>query len=659
MPSTLTREKNSSRDNLGNPPKVKKAAIVGLPNTGKSLIFNNLTGDYALVANYPLTTVEMKRIRCRINGESYEIIDTPGLHCLYIHSEEELVVRDMLFSEKPDILIQCINANQLKQSLVLTVDLLELGIPMIVALNAIDETARKGMWVDSVGLSRQLGVPVIESIAVSGFGTDQLKAALPKARLGKWPVTYGDVIDRGIPAIASALPEEVRFRRKAAALLLLDDPFLAKSLHQKYGMKKTTQLTEQVSRTKEQFRANIGRAINNKRGRWVDNLVENTTKKQELTQGEFSLGLGRVSRHPVFGIPILMLVIFLMYYLVVNVANVIAGWMDQTLWAPVEGKIDGLVTLGWLNEFLIGDYGVLSLGLANAFLTIMPILTVFFFAFGILEDAGYIPNLCVLTKRVFEKLGLSGSAIMPLVLGFGCKTMATLTTKSLRSKKERYIAIYLISFSIPCAAQMALNMSILGRMGVRAFAITFSVLTFVEIVAGLVLNKIMREEKRSDFIQELPPMRLPNLKAVTKKTFYRLWWFVKEAVPVFVYAAVILFALDKFGILDAAKSMLSPVINNVLGLPLQMVDALILCMARHEAAAGLIIKLIKAGQLDYIQCIVAVTITTMFIPCFANIMAMVKVLGARPAITMALLINASSFLIAGVLNWILVFTIGR
>jgi ferrous iron transport protein B len=264
-----------------------------------------------------------------------------------------------------------------------------------------------------------------------------------------------------------------------------------------------------------------------------------------------------------------------------------------------------------------------------------------------------------LTKRIFDKLGLSGSAIMPLVLGFGCKTMATLTTKSLRSKKERYIAIYLIAFAIPCAAQMALNMSILGRMGVKPFAIAFSVLAFVEIAAGVVLNKILKEEERSDFLQELPAIRLPNPKAVIVKTYYRLWWFIKEAIPVFIYAAVILFVIDKAGILDAVKNGLSPVMNGLLGLPVQMVDALILCMARHEAAAGLIIKLIEAGKLNYIQCIVAVTITTMFVPCFANIMAMIKELGARRAITMAVIINASAFLIAACLNWGLVMLFGR
>jgi ferrous iron transport protein B len=654
----VSNKQKAKTENSGSSHPVKKIAIVGLPNTGKSQVFNNLTGEYALVANYPLTTVEMKRTRCEIGGEPYEVIDTPGLHCLYIHSEEELIVRDMIFTNVPDIIIQCIDANQLKQSLTLTADLLELGIPIVISLNAIDETARRGVWIDSGRLSRLLGVPVIESITVDGLGTRELKDSLSGARRGKWSLRYGEMIDDGISAIESELPEEMSFKRKVAVLLLLADPFLTDYLRGKFGREKVTQLQKEVNKVRKQFKGDFGRAIN-KRSRWVEELAENTTRKQKITSGEFSKAFGRLSRHPVFGIPILLVVIFTIYFLVVNVANEIAGWMDQTLWVPVESKIDTLVTIGWLNDFLIGDYGVLSLGLANAFLTIMPILSVFFIAFNILEDVGYIPNLCVLIKRIFDKLGLSGSAIMPLVLGFGCKTMATLTTKSLRSRKERYIAIYLIAFAIPCAAQMALNMSILGRMGIKAFVIAFSTLAFVEIAAGCTLNKILKEEVRSDFIQELPAIRMPNPKAVILKTYYRLWWFIKEAVPVFIYAAVILFVIDKVGILSAVKNALEPVMIGFLGLPVQMVDALILCMARHEAAAGLIIKLIEKGQLDYVQCIVAVTITTMFVPCFANIMAMIKELGARRALTMAVVINVSAFLIAGCLNWGLVILFGR
>ena len=636
---------------------VKKIAIIGLPNTGKSQVFNNLTGQYTLVSNYPLTTIEMGRAQCNIGGDICEVIDTPGLHCLYIHSEEELIVRDMIFSEKPDVIIQCIDANQLSQSLTLTADLLELGIPMVISLNAIDETARRGVWINSDRLSRLLGVPVVESIAIKGLGTSELKEAVKHARSPKRPVEYGEIIEDGISAIESALPADVSFKRKVATLLLLDDPFLYNHLEDEYGLSAIAPLKEQAATIRRQFRGNFASVMNNKRSQWIDDLAEGATRKQKVAPGEFSKAFGRLSRHPIFGIPILLMIVMGIFLLVVDVANVIAGWMDETLWVPVQSRIDSVVTIEWLNEFLIGDYGVLSLGLANAFLTILPILAVFFIAFNILEDIGYIPNLCVLTKRILGRLGLSGSALMPLVLGFGCKTMATLATKSLRSKKERYIAIYLIAFAIPCAAQMALNMSILGRIGIGAFVIAFLVLAFVEVAAGIILNKMMKEQERSDFLQELPAIRLPSVKAVLVKTYYRLWWFIKEAVPVFIYAAIALFVLDKTGILGGAKTLLRPIMNDVLGLPVQMVDALILCMARHEAAAGMIIKLIENGQLNYKQCIIAVTITTMFVPCFANIMAMIKELGTRRALCMAATINASAFVIAGALNWLLVLFI--
>lgn len=632
----------------------KKVAIVGLPNTGKTQIFNNLTGEYNVVANYALTTIKIKRTHCQIRNQTYEVIDTPGLHSLYIDSEDEQVARDLIFSEKPEVIIQCIDANQLKQSLALTADLLELGIPMVISLNAIDETSRRGIWIDSVGLSRLLRVPVVESIAVTGQGTEELRDAVGNARRGKWEIRYGDTIEKRISAIESRLPEDLPYKHKLSILLMMNDPFMADYLEKAYDEAKIVPIKKEVNKGRLQFGGNISRAISNRRSEWVDNITEKVVRKQRIAPREFTKGFARLSRHPVFGIPILLMIVYVTYLLVVNVANTIAEWMNDVLWVPIENGITGIFPAGFWHDLLIGDYGVLSLGLANAIITVLPILSIFFIMLHILEDIGYIPNLSVLTKKIFEKLGLGGAAIMPMVLGFGCKTMATLTTKSLHSKRERYIAIYLIAFAIPCAPQMGLNMSILGRMGIKAFVIAFSVLTFVEIAAGITLNKILKEEEKSYFLQELPPMRLPNPKAILVKTYYRVYWFLKEAIPVFIYAALALFALDKSGILDATKRALSPVIEGLLGLPLKMVDALILSMARHEAAAGLIIKLIEKGELNYVQCIVAVTIATMFVPCFANIMAMIKELGAKKALGMAVIINISAFLIAGALNWVLI-----
>jgi ferrous iron transport protein B len=654
---------------LSNPAELKKIVIVGLPNTGKSQVFYNLTGQYTLVANYPFTTVEIKKTKCRIDGETYEVIDTPGLHCLYIHSEEELIVRDMIFSEKPDVIVQCIDANLLKQSLTLTADLLELGIPMVISLNAIDETSRRGVWIDSDGLSRLLGVPVIESIAVNSLGTNQLKAAISKARIGEWPLKYGEIIDSGISAIASGLPEDIRFTRKAAALLLFDDPFLADYLTKKYGSEKITKLTEQVNRIKKQFRANIGHAINNKRSRWVEELAENTTRKQKVTLGEFSKAFSRLSRHPVFGIPILIFFLLMTFLLVVHVAGFLDEILSATLLDPTVGFIeaffkaeDGSIKTQFWYDFLVGHYGILTLGLFNAIVTVLPILSVFFLMFGFLEDIGYMPNLCVLVKRIFGKIGLTGKAIMPLVLALGCKTMATLFTKSLRSRKEKFIAVYLIAFAIPCAAQLAIDMGIIGRLGnlrLLGFLIAYGTLAIVEIGAGFLLNKTIKDDEKSDFLQELPAIRIPNPKAIIVKTYYRLYWFLKEALPIFIIAAAALFFVDKIGLLDLTKTVLSPIVVGWLGLPLDIVDALILSLARHEAAAGLLLNMVDAGSLNFSQCVVAVTITTMFVPCFANIVAMCKEMGVKTGLAMTVAINMSSFVLAGILNWILVFTIGR
>jgi ferrous iron transport protein B len=635
-----------------------KIGIVGLPNSGKTQLFNNLTGTYNVVANAILTTISHKKTTCEINNCLCEITDTPGIHELLAQTFEEASTRDYIFGDKPDVLIMCMDSNRLKQSLNLTLDLLELGIPIIIALNAIDETCRRGILLDTRKLFHFLRVPVIECIALSGQGMTELKEAIFQVKGIKWEFKYGSVIENGIEQIVHKLPAAIPNQRKIASLLLLNDPYIIDFIktYENITDENIFDIQTRVNQTRKEFQGNIARMVNTRRSQWVDDIANEVILQQKITPHIFEKTFARLCRTPLTGIPILLFIIYLVYLGVVNCANVIAEWMDATLWAPVQNLINALVPAGFFNDFLIGDYGILSLGLANAFITVLPILSVFFLIYNTLEDIGYIPNLCVLTRRFFEKLGLSGESVMPLVLGFGCKTMATLTTKSLQSNRERYIAIYLIAFAIPCAAQMGLNISILGRMGLEAFVIAFSVLIIVEIIAGLILNLILPYEEKGEFIQELPPIRFPTMKAVLVKTWYRMIWFLEEAVPVFIYAALALFILDKTGILMASKIFLSPIIQGWLGLPLEMVDALILCMARHEAAAGLIIKLISENLLNFTQCIVAVVITTMFVPCFANIMAMIRELGTFRAIVMTVIINASSFVIAGCLNWALIYS---
>ena len=339
----------------------------------------------------------------------------------------------------------------------------------------------------------------------------------------------------------------------------------------------------------------------------------------------------------------------------VEAAGLIERLLSVLIVDPLIGWINSLVGAGLWNDLLIGPYGLLTLGLFNAVVTVLPILSVFFLMMGVLEDSGYLPNLMVLTRKILRKLGLSGNSIMSLILGFGCKTMATLTTKGISSRKERLIAIFLIAFAIPCSAQLAIDMAVLGRVGFKAFLIAYGTLAIVELTAGLILNKTMKEDGQSFFMQELPPIRLPGARALIKKTAYRIYWFLKEAVPIFLIAAVALFVVDKIGLLDLLKQGLKPIVVTWLGLPLDIVEVLILSLARHEAAAGLLLGMVDRGALTYIQTITAVVITTMFVPCFANIVAMCREVGIKTGLIITAAINLSSFVLAGIMNWILIF----
>jgi len=638
---------------------IKKVAIVGLPNTGKSQIFNNLTGEYAIVANYPGTTIEMKRTMVRLNSQHYEIIDTPSLHCMYIHSEEEIAVRDMILNERPDVIIQCIDANQCKQSLLLTADLAEMGIPMVIALNYIDESTRKGVWVDSTELGRFLGVPVVESMAIHGVGKEELKKSIAHARVPCALINYGQKTEAEIARIAAILPEEQPFKRKVALLLLLKDPFLEEYLKDKFGAEKIARLREELNKVRRELKDSVRSIIIESRGQWADNVVAMVVRRQKVMLKSFSYYFAQAARHPVLGLPILGIFMGGIYLSVVYVSGAIDKLLNFALVKPSLGLITSLGLPAFWNDLLIGNHGILTLGVFNAVCTVLPILSVFFFIFGLFEDSGYIANFCVFSKRLFEKIGVTGKAITSLVLGFGCKTMATLNARSLTNYKEKFITIFLIAFAIPCSAQLGIDIAILGKVGVSACLIAMGTLALFEVGAGVILNAIIKDDADSCFIQVLPEMRFPNMKAVFVKTYYRIVMFLKEAMPIFIISAAVLFTIDKTGLLEITKQLMNPLMVTWMGLPRDIVDVFILALARREAAAGLILQMVDQGTLNYVQSIIAVVVTTTFLPCFANVIAIGKEMGAKTAALISTLICVSAFFLAGIMNWLLLALLHR
>jgi ferrous iron transport protein B len=306
-----------------------------------------------------------------------------------------------------------------------------------------------------------------------------------------------------------------------------------------------------------------------------------------------------------------------------------------------------------MKRFLIGDYGLLTTGLFNAIGTVLPIITLFFLVLNLLEDVGYLSNLVILTNRLFKKIGLSGKSILPIVLGFGCKTMATLSTKILDSKKEKYIAIFLIGLAIPCSSQLSVNIAVLALQPISAFITVLLVLFIIEISAGLILNRIIPEKKQPDFILEIPPIRLPDIALLLKKTYYRTVWFLKEAVPLFLLGALILFVLHETSGIYYLEQLLRPVIVTFLNLPINFSEALVMSLARSEAGAVLIMKMVKQGELDPTQVMVAIIVITLFVPCISNIMAMIKELRMKKALIMVATITVTAFLIGGLINFLL------
>jgi len=636
--------------------------ITGLANSGKTTLWNKLTGTYSLVANYPMTTVEPRTEFYTFQNAVYAVTDMPGMNGFTANSEEELVFRKILLETPPDIIIQCIDANRLKQSLYLTSELLGLGLPLVVCLTAIDETARKGKTIDAGALSRLLRVPVVETGLPGKEGMFDLREAVAHADVPADPHLYPAELEETAARLSEMTGLPPGQGRVCAFLCLMGDPYITDRESRSSGYAywrldraARRSLTDACTKLTEPLSGNPAARIIKERGQWTNRITAKVFHEKEIVNGDFARKAAYYSRHPVWGLMLLALVLSTAYFLVVDAAGWVGEQLELLVGVPLVQFVRDLVPSPFVQDLLVGDYGLLTLGLLNALITVLPILSIFFFLLGFLEDVGYLPNLSILLRRSFNRLGLSGKAVMPIILGFGYKTMATMTTRSLKSRKERLIAIYLIAFAIPCSAQLGLNFAILGKAGFLAFLLAGAVLAAVEAAAGVIMNKMIKADTRQVFIQELPPFRTPSPLQIARKTGYRVWWFLKEAIPIFLIAALIIFLFDAVGFLALLRRLLNPLVVWWLGLPIEFVDALVLMLAREEAAAGLILRLSRAGMLDFMQSVIAVVVTTMFVPCFANIVAMFKEAGAKAAILMLLAINISTIVIGGMLNWAAVF----
>jgi ferrous iron transport protein B len=301
---------------------------------------------------------------------------------------------------------------------------------------------------------------------------------------------------------------------------------------------------------------------------------------------------------------------------------------------------------------LIGQYGIFTMALTYAVGIILPITTTFFIAFGFLEDSGYLPRLAVVSDRAFRYIGLNGKAILPMILGLGCGTMAAMSTRILETKREKIIATFLIALAIPCSAQLGVVFGMLGLMSVRAALWWSGCIILVLILTGYLASKLVPGE-RPDFFMELPPLRVPAMGNILMKTLGRIEWYLKEAVPLFVIGTLILFALDRMQALGRLEALASPVIVNFLGLPAKTTEAFLLGFLRRDYGAAGMFDLARHGLLNENQVIISLVTLTLFVPCLANFFMIIKERGMKTAALMMALIIPFALLVGGALNFIL------
>jgi len=632
--------------------------LVGHPNVGKSVLFHRLTGAYVNVSNYPGTTVEVTRASARYDREAM-LLDTPGVLALPSRSDDERATMRALLNESSRCLVQVGDAKNLRRTLTLTALLAELGLPMVLALNMHDEAAARGVTVDIPALSEELGIPVLATVATGGEGIGELTHGMTHAHRAEALLRYDPEIEADIEsvtaAIASHAPHPLLAARGLAILYLGGDSVVADWLAEHAGenLRRLETLRQSAS---DRAEGDLPAVLARERTEAADTLAASVIQRAVKSSPLLSQRIGQYVVHPVWGVPILLGVLYALYQFVgVFGASVLVGLMEKDLFEGILNPafthlVSAMVGPGWVQELLVGQYGLWTMGMTYALALILPIVTTFFFAFGVLEDSGYLPRLTVIANRLFSLIGLNGRAVLPMVLGLGCVTMATLTTRILHSRRERLITIFLLALAIPCSAQLGVVLGMLGGVSFTAVLVWAVAMVGILLLSGFLAARLI-PGRRIPLVTELPPMRLPIIANVLKKTGGRLKWYLIEVIPLFLLGTFIMFALDKSGALPAIIEAGEPLVSGWLGLPKEASAAFVMGFLRRDFGATGLFSM--AHSLSPIQAVVGMITITLFIPCFASLMMMVKEQGTKVALGMVAVIVPFAFFIGGLFNFIL------
>jgi len=646
----------------------KKIALAGNPNVGKSVIFNALTGMNADVSNYPGTTIDIARGKL---GDA-ELADTPGVYGISSFNDEERAARLMIL--EADVIINVISALSLDRDLFLTLQLLDIGKPMLLVINQWDEAMQRKLEIDKAGLGAELGIPVVSCVAVRKEGLSD--------------------IDPTTATVGHCSPSVKEFLQ----------PLMAKGIDQANALL----IAEGDVPSCEKFAvqpANDRAAIYGARRKHVNDLVSRYVKQDDRTIG-FSVKLGRWLLHPFWGTVVSAVVCYFIFYQVLgiwiagNLVDITEKKMMKVYYEPVVRRIAAnvfptQVTIGeqkfefpngtvakpaeaaaldramshtpagevvfdfWkfrtamsaLGNIIVGEYGLVTLTVTYLLGLLFPLVVGFYLGLSLLEDSGYLPRLAVLVDRMMNKIGLNGRAIIPLILGLGCVTMATITTRLLSTKREKIIATALLGVAIPCSAQLGVVSGTLARAGgLMAWAVYGALVVSILAATGVLLNMVL-PGKSGALIIDLPPMRLPRASNVLKKTWTKSVNFLQDATPMFFLAGFLVTIAQMIGLLDAFVRLLQPITVAWLHLPNdpRIATTFILGIVRRDFASFGLTEV----PLTPVQAVTAMIVITLFVPCIATVGVMIKERGAKIALTIWAGSWICAFFIGGLMSLVL------
>ncbi|HUT70782.1 MAG TPA: ferrous iron transporter B [Desulfatiglandales bacterium] len=569
---------------------MRKILLVGNPNVGKSVLFSRLTGVRTIASNYPGTTISYTQGFLKLGEEKVEIIDVPGTYSLEPNCEAEEIALQML--NTGDIAINVVNATNLERSLYLTLQLMERGTPLVIALNLWDDTTHRGIEIDLDKLRELLGVPVIPTVAVSGEGIKELVEQIPNAT-------------------SPNIPSRTTAERWATI----------------------GEIIGQVQR------------IEHRHHTWLERLQDASVRP--LTGGITAIGILiftflviRFIGESLINYVLDPLFNTLWAPVVMALSNLLGG--SGFLHDIVVGKVTG----GEVN--FVEAFGLLSSGLYVPFAMVLPYIVAFYFVLGLLEDVGYLPRLAILMDTIMHRLGLHGYAIIPNLLGLGCNVPAVLSTRILESKRERFIASTLVSIAVPCAALQAMIFGLVGQRGAQYVVMVYGTLFAVWILLGIIMHHAVKGFT-PELLIEIPPYRMPPWPIAFQKLWMRIYAFLAEAVPIMLGAIVVINVLYSVHVFDAIANVTAPVITGLLGLPKEAVTSLFIGFLRKDVALGMLARLGLTSK----QLVVASVVLAMFFPCIATFVVLLRELGVVDMLKSAGIMVLATLITGGLLNLIL------